>query len=182
MIAGIAVGTSEAVMLLHAKGPIEAAAFAGFAVLGSLLPDVDLPNTKMGKRLGLLSDMLNKRFGHRGFIHTPLCGALLTLGLYAAAQKLGLKNFAWFGAAGLMTGYLLHLIQDMFTRGGVPLLFPLSRGKIALTKFRSNSRVHAFITIALIVLWFYTLVPFSNWLMGTDLFAEGMLFLQRMFA
>ena len=53
------------------------AALAVSCMVGSLYPDIDLVASKMGSVVKPLSFMLNKMFGHRGFIHTPINAALL---------------------------------------------------------------------------------------------------------
>lgn len=162
LMAGSAVGISEATILLCTKGPIEATCFVIPAIVGSLLPDSDLPNTKIGIKLPYISNLINRLFGHRGFVHTPLCGALIAVGLYAAINKLIGPEYAWIAAAGLICGYSVHLFQDMFTKGGIPLFYPISRSRISFTKLRSNSKIHTFITIGILIGWFYFIIPISK--------------------
>ena len=49
--------------------------FGGTVVLstiGGLMPDIDHPSSKAGRKEGIFSTIINKIFGHRGFLHTPL--------------------------------------------------------------------------------------------------------------
>ena len=48
------------------------------AAAASLLPDADHPKSWLGRRLGGLSKYLNRRFGHRGFLHSLLVLLILT--------------------------------------------------------------------------------------------------------
>lgn len=161
LLAGFTIGISEAALLMYTKGALEAAAFAGFAIAGSILPDSDLPNTKMGINLPYLANILNKTFGHRGFIHTPVCALMLSGALFFAVDRLLNADIAWLCATGLFTGYMIHLFQDMFTKGGISFFYPISRSRISFTKIKSNSKIHNFITFAILGIWFYLIIPFQ---------------------
>lgn len=107
--------------------------------LGAVLPDLDHPNAwlaqrRLGRR-GLLhavrpfafpSAVLREEFGHRGALHSLAAAAVL-----AGAGRL--LEARWPGAAAvgaaLAFGYALHLLADLLTRRGVPLLLPFWRGR-----------------------------------------------------
>jgi inner membrane protein len=90
----------------------------GCAILGSLLPDVDSPNSSMGRILPFVSIPLERRYGHRTITHSVL--ALLALGFVSSPLLLG-----WTSCyAALLLGYLSHLIADCATKSGVPLFYP----------------------------------------------------------
>jgi len=102
------------------------------AIVGGLLPDIDHPKSRIGKRF-ILSEAINKKFGHRYFFHSLLfvliTGALLSL-----------LNFI-FGA-GVMIGMLSHLILDLIEPGnGVALLYPLNKNKISIWSAKHTSSV-----------------------------------------
>ncbi|MEO2242028.1 MAG: metal-dependent hydrolase [Euryarchaeota archaeon] len=91
------------------------------AALGSLLPDLDHPNS-LAARLILrplerttgiqVRRLVYAHLGHRGFLHSPwpwLLGALL---LWQHHRILSL----------LMLGGLLHVLQDALTARGIPVL------------------------------------------------------------
>lgn len=85
--------------------------------LGSVLPEVDKPDSLVGRAFPL-SSWIHERFGHRGLTHS-LLGLLSAMGLFA---PLALISFdLWLG---LLIGYLSHLFLDMATLEGVPLLWP----------------------------------------------------------
>ena len=122
--------------------------FYGFAALGALTPDIDNARSTLGKRLGPISREIQHVAGHRTFFHSiaglAIVGALVWAAQYAlglALYRLGLTttgealnsgvNPATFLApgvgiafAGLLIGYLLHLVADSLTEGGVPWLWP----------------------------------------------------------
>ncbi len=98
-----------------------------FAVLGSLLPDLDAQQSKLSNSqirgiapLKVASLLLNKRLGHRGAFHSVL--ALL---LVAVVLGLPLALFLDpFACVGLVLGFASHLLLDACTRSGVPLWWP----------------------------------------------------------
>ncbi|MEN3010302.1 MAG: metal-dependent hydrolase [Candidatus Bipolaricaulaceae bacterium] len=88
-----------------------------FAALGAALPEVDKADSIVG-RLCPFSAWLEERFGHRGPTHS-LLGLTLVAGAFA---PLVLWHFwAWLA---LVIGYLSHLLLDMATLEGIPLLWP----------------------------------------------------------
>lgn len=161
LMAGFSVGISEAAILLNEKGAVEAYGFAAAAIIGSLIPDSDLPNTKISTHLPFTSKIINKLFGHRGFIHTPLCAALFTGIIYFSINHFFYSEIAWIIASGFLCGFLMHLLQDSFTKGGIMFLYPFSKSRISFTKLRSNSKMHLPITIGLIAIWLY-FITFSS--------------------
>lgn len=91
----------------------------GLAALGSLLPDIDHPQSWAGKRMALVSVPLAALIGHRGLTHSLLAVA----GFALLLALLGPHHLA----APLAVGYLSHLLADSFTLSGVPLLWPNKR-------------------------------------------------------
>lgn len=128
------------------------AAFMGGCIIGSILPDIDLATSKIGHLTTPIAILLNKIFGHRGFIHTPICSLLFALLFGAIAHAITPDN-AVHVAAGVFFGCMLHLLQDTFTKNGIRWLYPLPF-KIHFTNIKSNNPICYLITIALIVLYF----------------------------
>ena len=126
--------------------------------LSSLLPDADYPKSWMGHRLGSISEDLNRRFGHRSFLHGLVSLVLVT-------TVLGLPLWWITGSSApllaVFVGYGSHLFADMMTLGGVRLFWPSKL--IAVFPGRSEYRVapgsvseRAFVVVALaIALLFY---------------------------
>lgn len=100
--------------------------------VGSLLPDIDQPAGKLwqdlpfGKTLGKISDPF---FEHRNITHSILGFILVGFGGYYILRSFpdywGIDRFLVFVL--FMIAYASHLVADMFTEGGVPLLFPYHR-------------------------------------------------------
>ena len=92
------------------------------AVLTCLLPDIDHPKSFLGQRLSWISKPVARAFGHRGFTHSLLA-------VFGALTLFYLKvPDSWIVPAdalqGLVLGYLSHILADMLTPAGVPLLWP----------------------------------------------------------
>ncbi|WP_226811286.1 metal-dependent hydrolase [Candidatus Steffania adelgidicola] len=92
-------------------------------LLAGILPDIDHPKSILGQRLTWLSIPISRVFGHRGFTHSLLAIitgiALFILGVPSSKNLIPLD--AWHG---IIIGYLSHIIADMLTPAGVPLLWP----------------------------------------------------------
>jgi inner membrane protein len=82
-------------------------------LLGSVLPDIDKTNSKLGRKIKLIGLV----FGHRTFFHSlffPIfCLIVLTL----------LTNLD-YGLA-LFLGVMSHLISDSLTPAGINFFYPL---------------------------------------------------------
>lgn len=83
------------------------------ALLGSLLPDVDHPRSKLGSFVPFLSLF----FTHRGFFH-----GIIALFLFPFLASLLFPSS--FLSQGIFLGYLSHLFLDAATRKGIMPLHP----------------------------------------------------------
>ena len=88
------------------------------AAAASLLPDADLPTSKIGRLFWWLSVPLERRFGHRTITHSALGIAAVAL----LAAPLGFVSPLYFWSA--VGGYWSHLWIDMLNIRGVDLFWP----------------------------------------------------------
>ncbi|HEX9057701.1 MAG TPA: metal-dependent hydrolase [Ktedonobacterales bacterium] len=141
--------------------------FYSVAGLGALVPDIDNARSTLGKHLGIVSREIQKHAGHRRLFHSIvglLLAALVTWGAERGVA-LALQHFGWSFTAealvanvaldALLVGYLLHLIADSLTLGGVPWLWP-SHARFGFPperkwRFRSGSRVEPVVVVAVAV-------------------------------
>lgn len=95
------------------------------AAVASLLPDMDLPPSKIGRLFWFVSVPLERRFGHRTLTHS-----LLMLGSVAVVSYplTWLQPLYWGCAVG---GYGSHLWLDMLNVRGVDLFWPSSARLVA---------------------------------------------------
>lgn len=112
-------------MILVAAWPAAWLPLASGALIGAMLPDIDHPQSKLGRKARPLSDIVYATMGHRAGTHS----LLFVLVLSALVSLFSLP-----ASVGLAAGLLLHLIGDavsyssgrrLTTRGvGVPLGWP----------------------------------------------------------
>ena len=90
----------------------------GLAMLFSLMPDIDLPTSKVGRPLFWISVPLEKRFGHRTITHSFI-GVTILVAL--ASPLYFIYPLCFWSVIG---GYWSHLQIDMANIRGVDLFWP----------------------------------------------------------
>ena len=86
--------------------------------VSSLLPDIDIPNSKIGRKVGPISWFLNFMFGHRKIFHSLLFSFLFFMLLLILFEN-------YIGSA-FFLGYTTHLIVDGLTVRGIKPFYPIS--------------------------------------------------------
>ena len=125
---------------LHAASPEG----VGLAALGAMLPDLDHPQSWIGRRARIVSRPLAAVAGHRGFTHSLLAVILCVVVL----RDHGVPRAI---AAPLVVGYLSHLAADLLTPAGLRLAWP-ARGSWALPICRTGSPAEPLV-VALLTGW-----------------------------
>lgn len=131
---GVIAGTAGAV-LVGTPEPVVVGVIAGAA---TLIPDIDIPDSKITKLRGLrwishpLSVVINKLGGHRGVFHTPLLYAVLALIMATADVPTWLIQSFLFGT-------ISHLILDSMNPAGVPLFWPFSKKRFHFLNIKTDS-------------------------------------------
>ena len=99
------------------------------AITASLLPDIDHPKSLIGTLLKPLSLTINRRYGHRTITHSGVTLIILTLAI-AIIEKLatGANSLALV----FFFAYFSHLMLDMMTLQGVPLLYPITKNPFVI--------------------------------------------------
>lgn len=92
---------------------------------GSLLPDIDKDNTKLGSKIKPISKFINKKVGHRTLTHSLF---FITVLFYSSIIAFGINIIS----VGIMVGCVLHIFFDMMTPMGVPLAYPFSNRRFRL--------------------------------------------------
>lgn len=146
---GTVMGLTGYAALAQSYGMKGAGIFGIGCIIGSLFPDIDLPNTKISKYVPIIPKLLNTLFGHRGFIHTPVFMLLIDLALYFGLSK---DMLMILFIVGFDFGFLAHLIQDMFNYKGIMLLWPVKK-RFRLLKARCGNGSDFIATIGLSGLW-----------------------------
>ena len=142
------------------------AAFLFFTAFFSLLPDIDHTSSIIGKPFYPISRYLDLKFGHRTITHSLICYAVLIVvvkmfELIITGGNVITHIFIW--------AYASHLILDMLTIKGIPLLYPFKKNPCVIPG-NPKYRFHAsdFKTEAM-MFGFFLLLAFSL----QDLFANG---------
>lgn len=149
-----------------------------FAVIGSIIPDIDNPSSIIGHIFYPISTYLERKFGHRTITHSLLGWLiasilfipLLFIGIWLLGFVYNLEFVIWDLAprwlSAFSIGYASHLVLDMFNKRGSQLFWPdKSRDVIPKDpKYRSNSgaRSEIFVFLFLVFLVFLAL-PISKY-------------------
>ncbi|MCE0490738.1 metal-dependent hydrolase [Pantoea sp. Mb-10] len=130
------------------------------ALLTCLLPDIDHPKSLLGQRLKWISQPIARAFGHRGFTHSLLAVAV-SLWLFQVNVPAD-----WLLPAdvlqGMTLGYLSHIVADMLTPAGVPLLWPIRmRFRFPVLNSQKGNQLERVLCLALVgyALWFPAGMP-----------------------
>lgn len=142
----------ETVLPELSRSPATATLFVFGGLIGGILPDIDNPNSYIGKLTVPLSTFvghIQKAFGktdskHRGLLHDPI---VYVIGL--------ILSYLYFTPiTGLFVGCLTHIFLDLFNPSGVPFLFGIKH--LRLAKICSGSKESIIftwvVTIAVVVI------------------------------
>lgn len=113
-------------------------------LLGSVLPDIDETKSWVGRRSQGIAFWVKLLFGHRGITHSGIAIALCFYVIIAGYHPF--LTALCFGAAS-------HIIADLFSRGGIPLLYPLNKKRTSIPLYKTGSITeHAIFLIILLYL------------------------------
>jgi inner membrane protein len=115
--------------------------YLGLVAAGSLLPDIDHPQSWVGRRTRPISTAIASNFSHRGITHSAIAVIGLTMLLLHVGYRRG-------DVSALVIGYLSHLAADMLTPRGLRLAWPL-RQTWGLPLCRTDSAMEPMIVTAL---------------------------------
>ena len=130
------------------------------AIIGSLLPDVDSPNSYIGRMMPFASIPIERRWGHRTITHSLLCMLALSV--------VTLPLLAWKSAcyAAVLLGYMSHLIADSATKSGVPLFYPHPAVCVfpgsARYRVKTGSPLGEGVVCVVVVILLLVFMPISN--------------------
>ncbi|MEN9327193.1 MAG: hypothetical protein RI947_1 [Candidatus Parcubacteria bacterium] len=103
----------------------------GANLIGGLTPDIDQPTAALWNRIPA-GPVISRIFapilgGHRFISHSLIGVALFGIGTHYALKIVNTvllvdMHVVWWA---FMIGFVSHLVMDMFTREGVPWLFPI---------------------------------------------------------
>ncbi|QUW21991.1 metal-dependent hydrolase [Sporosarcina sp. Marseille-Q4063] len=120
----------------------------GAGIVGALLPDICHRGSKIGRKLPILSKMINVLFGHRTFTHSLLFLVIITWLLNSFIPSEAVK-------AGVLAGMVSHYVLDMATKNGIKLFFPLSMTVRFPLTTRTGGKIESLVFSILSLLSFY---------------------------
>lgn len=143
MIGGIAASLAYAHIVQ--ENPI---LMVGAGIIGALLPDICHGGSKIGRRLPILSKVINGLFGHRTFTHSLL---FLSIIIFILNTFLPNETFK----AGIVVGIISHYLLDMGTKNGIQLFFPFKLTVRFPLTTKTGGKVEAIVASLLTLISFY---------------------------
>lgn len=117
--------------------------FVLIAALFSILPDIDKPKSKIGRKNKIISGIIGFVFGHRGIFHSIYIPLILLLIFYSSINnEMGIA---------ILIGYFSHLAADALTKQGIRPFYPLINIKIS-GFFKTNSLLEKIFFLILVFL------------------------------
>lgn len=153
-IGGVCAGLIASTMMfsnnLGLEGIVSATLIVSSSVIGSTAPDIDHPESKVGRKplLKPISKIISKCFGHRTITHSLVTAVLLFICLLSSTLLFtGVLNYVYSNiVVGFCIGWISHLILDLLTVKGIPLFYPFVKKKYRILKFKTN-RDEEFVSI-----------------------------------
>jgi len=110
--------------------------FIGLTV-GSLLPDLDHPQSLLSQMIPIIGGVISNITRHRGILHSILAVVILFfVGGFVAGLSNNSMMLLWFWSA-MIFAYIGHILADMMTKHGVQLLYPF-KWRVGLKLMRTN--------------------------------------------
>ena len=98
--------------------------FLILVLIGTMLPDLDNPYSKLGRKVRPVSSLIKFIFGHRKLFHSLIFVSLLFFVIYY------ILDFKLIGIA-LSVGFVLHLVLDGLTKEGINYFYPFLKFRVS---------------------------------------------------
>ncbi|PLS19714.1 hypothetical protein CVD28_04690 [Bacillus sp. M6-12] len=152
--------------------------FVAGSVIGSILPDIDHRGSYLGRRMRIVSTPLTVAgevtkqvkkvtntvtgkkgststiISHRGITHTPLLlmGVVAFLLFISRTFMTGMATDLFsYMSIGLGFGIASHIFLDCLTKGGAPLLYPLTSKKFSFLPLTTGGFLEGVVGLVIIV-------------------------------
>lgn len=109
--------------------------FITWKIINKLKPKPAQKKTQKNKVVNTVKQEVEFLTEHRGIMHTMLVPGLLVL--LSFTVDLGDYRYLVYG---LNIGYISHIIADVMTKSGCPILWPLTKKKIHLINIKTGSK------------------------------------------
>ena len=117
----LALGILAGVLAIKYLQPESSLLFGITVSLASVIPDIDISKSTVGKSFWPVSSLVGFFFGHRGFVHTVFPPIMVMMTAFAL-------GYSQFGEA-FIIGWLVHLTADMATVQGIAPFFPITKAR-----------------------------------------------------
>jgi len=103
-------------LFINILNPANQILFIILVLFGSAFPDIDQPNSKIGRKIKIIGWF----FRHRGIFHSIFMALIISYTIYFFT--------GYFSA--FLIGYLSHLVIDAMTISGIAFLYPFSKKRV----------------------------------------------------
>jgi len=149
------VGGVAASLAFAQVGNLDPVIMMGAGVVGALLPDICHGGSLIGRKMPLVSKIVNTLFGHRSFTHSILFLVIIAYLLNAFVPIEAVR-------VGFLVGMVSHFILDMATRNGIKLLFPINiTVRFPLTVKTGGSAETVILGVLTLISFYYGYVALS---------------------
>ncbi|MDO5444943.1 MAG: metal-dependent hydrolase [Eubacteriales bacterium] len=147
----------ELLLAVHGQTtPVLAGELLTAAAAGALFPDIDHGESKISNTnfvTKILANLFELILKHRGPIHTPVTGALLTVFVWFSLSAAAVAPGTVYAlTAGFAVGFASHLILDSFNPGGIMWLWPFRKKRYHLARIKNRTAKETILFIFLIAL------------------------------
>jgi len=115
-------------------------------VLASLIPDIDHHKSKIGRKMSIISRLVELIFSHRGLIHSLVAAVAFSVFVFVACYNFGIGlvySYVFF------MGYASHLFLDSLNPRGIAWLAPLTKLRLrSYVKTNSISEILIFVAVS----------------------------------
>lgn len=117
--------------------------------VAAVLTDIDHPGSKVSRSLGPITWTISKIVAAVTGGHRHACHSLVGCAVFAGLAWIVSFGSVWFTAA-VGAGTVLHLVADLLTKGGLPVLWPWQH-RFALGWFRTGHVVERMVVAPVLV-------------------------------
>lgn len=92
--------------------------FVSIVVIAGIIPDIDHPKSRLGRKIKFLSWSIKFLFGHRRLFHSIVFAGVVSVFLWFFFDNWWIPFFI---------GYISHLAIDGFTKEGINFIYPFKQ-------------------------------------------------------
>lgn len=135
---------------------LESGILIASTVSGSLLPDIDIKQSKVSHKHKFISFFIRLFIEHRG-THSIIFMGMLTIPLFIIVTILPemIKPYGYIYGIGILLGYASHILLDMLTPKGSPILNPICKYSVSILPIQTGGFIEFIFRMGLYVFSIY---------------------------